>query len=936
MPDLSSRYNPADVEERLYAEWESRGYFHAEPDPSRAPFTIVIPPPNVTGILHMGHALNNTIQDIVIRYRRMKGDNALWVPGTDHAGIATQNVVEKQLAKEGLKRQDLGREQFLQRVWQWKEQYGNTIIRQLKRLGSSCDWQRTRFTMDEGLSEAVAEVFVRLYEKGLIYRGTYIINWCPRCLTALADEEAPRKETKGTLYYIKYPLVQGSRFKVEGNPSNLEPRTSNPSESFIVVATTRPETMLGDTAIAVHPDDPRYKALIGGKAILPLVGREIPIIADEAIEREFGTGAVKVTPAHDPVDFQLGKKHGLEFLNIMTDDAKMANVPAAYQGLDRFKCRERVLADLEAQSLLEKIDEHLHNVGRCYRCDTVIEPRLSPQWFVKMKPLAEPAIAAVKDGTIRFIPPRWEKVYLNWMENIQDWCISRQIWWGHRIPVWYCDACLSKRGNIADPGNIAGPYKAASAQVKEPGIIVQKTARNFCPDCQSVMGIRQDEDVLDTWFSSWLWPFSTLGWPRQTPDLDYFYPTSALVTAPEIIFFWVARMIMAGYFCMGKPPFTTVYIHGTVRDLTGKKMSKSLGNIIDPLDIIKEFGTDALRYTLVTSTAVGTDVFISTDKFTVGRNFANKLWNAARFILQNSPEAGALPDERALSVFDQAILDELNACIRQTTAALDRYHFDAAAEGVYSFLWNRFCDWYIEFVKPTVQGNRASQQVLRYVFERALRLLHPVMPFVSEELWQHFGGQRAEGRGQTTRNIPLTSHLSPDTSIMVAPWPTDDGRRYPEAVQSVDRLTQVISAIRSIRAEFKIPAETGLDVAMAWENGTPRADRDIWEPQIKRLATVGRMQVEPTLSTSRGWVPFVFEGGKGSVHVGQAIDAEKERARINKEIDELRRYTAQLDSRLRDEAFASKAPAEVLAREQEKRRQTAQRMEILESYLRSL
>ncbi len=885
MPELPPRYNPLDVEEPLLAQWNDAGLFHAEPDPKRAPYTIVIPPPNITGILHMGHALNNTIQDILIRFKRMQGFNALWVPGTDHAGIATQNVVEKSLAKEGKRRQDLGREAFLQRVWQWREQYGSTIINQLKRLGASCDWQRTRFTMDDGLSQAVTEVFLRLYNAGLVYRGNYIINWCPRCQTALADEEAPRKETHGKLYHFRYPL-------------------SDTPDRSIVVATTRPETMLGDTAVAVHPKDPRYISLIGKTVRLPLVGRELPIIADEAVDPEFGTGAVKVTPAHDPVDFQLGKKHGLEFINVMTDDGRMTNVPQPYAGLDRFVCRKRVLEDLERQELLENTTEHLHNVGHCYRCDTVVEPRLSLQWFVRMKPLAEPAIQAVKDGTITFIPPRWTKVYLNWMENIQDWCISRQIWWGHRIPVWYCDACLKEAEAAPDPRR---------------GIIVSTTAPERCPACGAA-ALRQDEDVLDTWFSSWLWPFSTLGWPNNTEELRYFYPTTTLVTAPEIIFFWVARMIMAGYVCLGKPPFTTVYIHGTVRDLTGRKMSKSLGNIIDPLEIIRQFGADALRYTLVTSTAVGTDVFISDEKFVVGRNFANKLWNAARFILQAAPEAAAgAPPAEQCSVFDRWILQELDTAIRDTTAALERCHFDEAASRAYEFLWHQFCDWYIEFVKPSIASTPSSQHVLKHVLEQALRLLHPVMPFISEALWQQLQ--------------PINS----PRFLMVAPWPVPRGERHEEASRQVGWVIQVITAIRSVRAEFRVPAAARVDVTLSTQ-ATPHAAA--WQPlaeQLTRLAGVKTLHVGPATGSARGSVPILFDGGSGLIHLGDAIDIEQARQVKQRELaEELQPRLAAVEARLGNEAFTKSAPPEIVQQEREKQATLTQRIATLESYLHAL
>ncbi len=639
MNELSKQYNPKETEDKWYTFWEEHGYFHASCKPDKKPYTIVIPPPNVTGILHMGHALNNTIQDILIRYHRMKGYEALWMPGTDHAGIATQNVVEKKLAKEGLKRQDLGRDKFIERVWQWREEYGSTIIKQLKKLGASCDWERIRFTMDEEYSKAVVEVFVRLYEKGLIYRGHRIINWCPRCQTALSDEEAPHHDIKGNLFYLRYPVKQDAG-------------ESSKTLDFVIVATTRPETMLGDTAVAVNPKDKRYKKIIGKTIILPLVGREIKIIADESVDMKFGTGCVKITPAHDPNDYITGKKHNLEFINVMHPDGRMNENAGEYDGMDRFEAREVILEDLKEQGLLEKVEPHQLAAGHCYRCHTIIEPYLSKQWFVKMKPLSLPAIEAVKQGKITFYPKRWTKVYLNWMENIQDWCVSRQIWWGHRLPVYYCDACrLSPVTCHLSP--VAG-------RQSEEGIVVSRTKPDKCPRCGSTE-LRQDEDVLDTWFSSWLWPFATFGWPvdlspvtghqstggpatgdRQTGDkndLAYFYPTAALVTAPEIIFFWVARMIMAGFEFMGDIPFKDVYIHGTVRDVEGKKMSKSLGNIIDPLEIIAEYGTDALRFSLISITAQGQDVFLAKERFEQGRNFANKIWNAGRFITMNLDRA---------------------------------------------------------------------------------------------------------------------------------------------------------------------------------------------------------------------------------------------------------------------------------------------------------
>jgi len=854
MKELPPQYNPQAVEEPRYQWWESRGLFQADPDPKKRPYTIVIPPPNVTGILHMGHALNNTIQDILIRFKRMQGYNALWVPGTDHAGIATQNVVERALAKEGKTRQDLGRDAFIQRVWQWKEQYGNTIIYQLKRLGASCDWRRTRFTMDEGLSEAVLEVFLKLYDAGLIYRGNYIVNWCPRCQTALSDEEAPRQQTQGKLYHLKYPL--------EGQPG-----------TFLEVATTRPETMLGDTAIAVHPKDPRYKALIGKRAVLPLVNRPLPIIADDVVDMAFGTGAVKVTPAHDPVDFQLGKRHQLEFLNVMTGDAHMINVPKPYEGLDRFDCRSKLIVDLEQQGFLGPIDEHQHNVGHCYRCHTAIEPRLSPQWFVKMKPLAEPAIKAVKAKTIRFLPDRWTKVYLNWMENIEDWCISRQIWWGHRLPVYYCQSCPEGKN-----------------------ILVAKTRPAQCPSCKGD-DLKQDEDVLDTWFSSWLWPFSTLGWPKRTKELAHFYPTNTLVTAQEIIFFWVARMIMAGYFCMKRPPFTRVYIHGTVRDMTGKKMSKSLGNIIDPLEIIKQYGTDALRYTLVTSTAIGQDIFLSEERFTAGRNFANKLWNATRFALAQ-PEAGkqraaVRPD----TVPDRWILSRLQRTIARVTDSLEACLFNDAAGALYDFLWHDCCDWYLEIAK--IQRGR-SREILLHVLETSFRLLHPVMPFVTEELWQHLRPAAAKSQA----------------SIMTAAWPKPSKRLIDDKTEEQFELfKKVITAIREKRAEWNISNDR--KIPTVWLVSKNTAIRDFLGSQqalLKVLAEVNTVTpLEPKAFHRQNDVTTtILDGVQVVIPMGGLIDVDKERARLQQRVNELMQHVSRLEARLADPQFTGKAPKEVI------------------------
>jgi valyl-tRNA synthetase len=980
MAKLPPQYNPQAVEETRYQWWESRGLFHAKADPSRKPYAIVIPPPNITGILHMGHALNNTIQDILVRFKRMQGYNTLWVPGTDHAGIATQNVVERALANEGKRRQDLGRDAFVERVWEWKERYGNTIIYQLKRLGASCDWRRTRFTMDEGLSHAVVEVFLRLYKKGLIYRGNYIINWCPRCQTALADEEAPRQETQGKLYHIRYTIEgQGAGGRGQEEPTHA-PRPPGPplatagadtphAPAYIEVATTRPETMLGDTAIAVHPKDKRYKALIGKYAILPIVNRALPIIADGLVDRTFGTGAVKVTPAHDPVDFQLGKKHGLEFINVMTDDARMTNVPAPYEGLDRIDCRSKLIVDLEQQGSLGKIDEHRHNVGHCYRCHTLVEPRLSPQWFVKMKPLAHPAIEAVKSGKIRFSPERWTKVYLNWMENIQDWCISRQIWWGHRLPVYYCQTCVRDVSIFPPHPGRKGKIEMSrgSAAVGQSGVIVSKSKPAKCPACGNT-DLKQDEDVLDTWFSSWLWPFSTLGWPNKTKDLDAFYPTSTLVTAQEIIFFWVARMIMAGYLCMTEPPFTRVYIHGTVRDLAGKKMSKSLGNIIDPLEIIDQYGTDALRYTLVTATALGQDIFLSEERFTVGRNFANKLWNATRFVLntaqgsrlqtQREPPASSL-NPRAGGVIDRWILSRLQRTITKVTESLDAFLFNEAANTLYDFLWHDFCDWYVEVSKiqlargsepkavahhpePGIQSHLSQPlAILVHVLETSLRLLHPIMPFITEELWQHlrsveFGMRNAESRPMITPHAARrTPHLQDGpSSIMVAPWPKPAQRLIDEEAEAhFERFKAVITAIRNTRAELNVPLESRPLVRLVTKQPKVREFFDAHRPLMQTMAQVGDIIVEPIGQRPKDAAAMVVDGIEVLVPLAGLIDPQQERVRLQQCVDELTKQFSQLDVRLRDKQFTDKAPKDVVAQTKERRAQVRETLKRFSEHL---
>ncbi len=748
--DLPTQYNPAAVEDRLYESWETEQYFHAEPGPGK-PYTIVIPPPNVTGVLHMGHALNNALQDILIRWRRMQGFNTLWMPGTDHAGIATQNVVERSLAEKNLRRQDVGREKFVEAVWQWKEEYGSTIIRQLKKLGSSCDWARERFTMDDGLSAAVREAFVRLYERGLIYKGKYIINWCPRCVTALADDEVDHEDHDGHLWYIKYPF--------KANP-----------HLYVEVATTRPETMLGDTAVAVNPKDERYQEMVGETLILPVIGREIPIVADDFVDASFGTGAVKVTPAHDPNDFQIGLRHDLAQINVMSESGVMNAHAGPYNGMDRFECREALVEELKKEKLLQRVESHQHAVGHCYRCNAVIEPYLSDQWFVKMKPLAEEAIKATHEGRVSFFPDRWTKVYLRWLENVRDWCISRQIWWGHRIPAWECQEC----------------HKT----------IVARDDPKECDACGGALD--QDEDVLDTWFSSSLWPFSTLGWPEQTPELGCYYPTSTLVTDRGIIYFWVARMVMMGQAMMGKEPFSHVYIHGTILDEIGRKMSKSLGNGIDPLEMIAKYGADAVRASLILLTVEGQDVKLSESRFEMGRNFANKLWNASRFALMNLTEdAGADPGEPALE--DVWIRSRLNAVTGRVTKALEEYQFNEALRLLYDFTWREFCDWYLEIIKPRLYADgqaaaadkAAAQRTLAETLDSLLRLLHPFVPFITEEIWLKL---------KSLGKLDL-----PSPTIMRAEWPQVDAACDAADVEAaMAQLQDIIRGVRNIRNKFGV------------------------------------------------------------------------------------------------------------------------------------
>ncbi|MBI5150132.1 MAG: valine--tRNA ligase [Candidatus Omnitrophica bacterium] len=867
--ELSPRFNFNEVDEKWSKFWVENNFFHAHVDPAKKPYAVVIPPPNVTGILHMGHALNNTLQDIMIRYKRMRGFETLWMPGTDHAGIATQNVVERQLSKEGKTRHDVGRDEMLRRLWDWKKQYGDTIINQLKKLGASCDWERTRFTMDEEYSKAVRSVFVRLYEKGLIYQGEYIINWCPRCQTALSDEEAEHRDLQGNLYYLRYPI------KGEEN-------------AFITVATTRPETMLGDTAVAVNPKDKRYKKYIDKTLTLPLVDREIKVIADEFVDSKFGTGAVKVTPAHDPNDFAMGKRHKLEFVNIMHPNGVLNERAGDFEGMDRFEAREAVIEELSELKLLEKIEPHTHAVGHCYRCHTVVEPYLSKQWFVRMEPLAKPALEAVRKGKIKFYPSLWTKVYLNWMENIRDWCISRQIWWGHRIPVWYC---------VGD-----GQCKLAC---KEP--IVSATVPEKCPHCGSG-NLKQDEDVLDTWFSSWLWPFATFGWPFEDKankpareELAYFYPTASLFTAPEIIFFWVARMIMAGFEFMGDIPFSDVYIHGTVRDAKGRKMSKSLGNAIDPLEIIREYGADALRFSLIINS--GQDLFISKEKFEIGRNFANKVWNASRLILMRVSHSSAdfdlaKVDRRALDLPSRWIISRFYVTLEKVGAAVDRYRFSEAESLIYEFFWSNFCDWYLETIKDRWADENVPKVALG-VLENSFKMMHPFMPFVTEELWDKI----SKGKG----------------ALCIQGWPAFSRKLLDkEAEKDMEALRGVVSAVRTVRTQWNITSGQTISCCFIVRTRKDAALLEANLVMIKNMARLESVTVGQTLAKVKNAATALVGGIKCVIPLGGVIDVDKEKKRILDQAGEQQRLLEGLEKRLGNKEFVKKAPAEVVAKEKER------------------
>ncbi|MBP7737475.1 MAG: valine--tRNA ligase [Spirochaetes bacterium] len=862
--ELPSSYDPKQTEEKWYRLWEEGKYFHAREDDGKEPYCIVIPPPNVTGTLHIGHALNNTLQDILTRWQRMMGKSALWMPGMDHAGIATQNVVERLLKEEGKTKDDLGREAFEKRVWQWKEHSGGQIQNQLRRLGCSCDWERERFTLDKGLSRAVHTVFATLYKEGLVYQGYRIINWCPRCETALSDIETEYQELEGHLWHIKYPMAD--------------------SNDFIVVATTRPETMLGDTGVAVNPDDERYKDMVGKMVVLPLMDRRIPIFADHFVDKEFGTGLVKVTPAHDPNDFDMGKRHGLEEINILDKNGFINENGGPYRGLSRFDARKKVVEDLEKQGLLVKIEKHMHAVGHCYRCRTIIEPYLSKQWFVKIKPLADAGIQAVEDGRIRFVPKNWEKTYFEWMRNIRDWCISRQLWWGHRIPAFYCDDC----GHI-------------TVQVDDP---------TECEKCKSKK-IRQDEDVLDTWFSSGLWPFSTLGWPDKTPALEKYYPTSVLVTAFDIIFFWVARMIMMGLKFMGDVPFRDVYIHALIRDEHGAKMSKSRGNVIDPIVMMDQYGTDALRFTLAMLAAQGRDIILSEKRIEGYRTFCNKIWNATRFIMMNLggdfKERDLVTDE--LEVFDRWILHRLNEAIREVQRGFEEYKFNDAAHGVYAFWWHEVCDWYIELTKQrlydkeggSAKSSDTARQVLFYVLKRSMQLMHPFMPFITEEIWDKIKGPK-------------------DGLILVSQWPAPRPEFDFTSESEETRIFQeIVYWIRNIRGEMNVPPDKKAPVVFKTASESAAAIIKREGMHIKALAKVDAIAMDPAYAPSGTDASAVMNDIEIFIPLKGLIDFEKERARIDKEIARARTELDKIEKKLANENFTGKAPAEVIENEKSKR-----------------
>jgi valyl-tRNA synthetase len=900
--ELAPRLDPRAIEPERYRAWQEGGHFHVPASAvlveRKEPFVIVIPPPNVTAALHMGHGLNNTVQDVLIRWRRMQGRAALWVPGTDHAGIATQNVVERELAKEGLRRDDLGREKFVERVWAFVRETGGTILEQLKAIGASCDWERTRFTLDDDLRRAVREVFVSLYEKDLIYRGEYIINWCPRCLTALSNEEAEGEETEGSLWHIRYPLADtlfdAAHAAAEAGAEAVGRLADG--RWYLTVSTTRPETMLGDTGVAVHPSDERYSGFVGGEVELPLTGRTIPVVADHHVDPEFGSGMVKVTPAHDKNDFDIAGRTGLSLLDVMTPDARMGdNAPEVFRGMDRFDARRAVLEALAAEGLLAGEEAHSHSVPHCYRCHTVVEPRLSEQWFVKMKPLAEPALEAARSGAVQFTPAHWKRVYEHWMENIQDWCISRQLWWGHRIPVWYC-TCGERICTRVDPTE--------------------------CPECGS-SELEQDPDVLDTWFSSQLWPFSVFGWPKQTDDLKAFYPGHVLSTAPEILFFWVARMIMMGYEFMGDAPFRHVYLHATVRDKYGRKMSKSLGNGIDPLDVVNSFGADAMRYTIVSQAAVGTDISLDHEdveaSFANGRNFANKIWNAGRFALMSLGDDPVQPlasvaDDLALE--DRWILARVEEVAAQATEDLERFRLHEVADGLYHFFWGDLCDWYLELVKARlpdgaeVADREAARSTLVTVLDQAFRLLHPIVPFVTAELWSR---------------LPWPDGCDRPPDLIVAPWPTADGAWADDAsVARMSDLQSLIVEVRRLRKEYGVPESHRIGIHVV--GGPDGFAEDVGEQSASfdQLARVDR--IETRAGTGVGAHAVLSNGAELFVPLEGVIDVERERERIRDEIDRVDGLRASAERKLDNQKFVANAPAEVVQKERDKAAQFAEQV----------
>jgi valyl-tRNA synthetase len=895
---LPPQYDPSSTEGPLYRWWWEQGFFRADPASERTPYTIVIPPPNVTAPLHIGHGLNNTVQDVLIRWRRMQGYEALWQPGTDHAGIATQNVVERQLAKEGKTRFDLGRDAFVARVWDFVGRTESVILDQLRAIGSSCDWDRTRFTLDEGLSRAVREVFVSLYEKGSIYRGNYLINWCPRCLTALSDEEAEQEETQGKLYYLRYPLAPGAASG--GLPVLADGR------AYLVVATTRPETMLGDVAVAVHPDDERYRSLVGAEIDLPLTGRRVPVVADEFVDPEFGTGAVKITPAHDPNDFELGRRAGLPSISVMTPEAAMSDaVPEAFRGLDRFDARRAVVAAFDELGLVEKVEDHTHAVPHCYRCHTIVEPRLSDQWFVRMKPLAAPALAASRDGTVRFHPERFTKIYEHWLENIRDWCISRQLWWGHRIPAWYCQSC----GEIT----------------------VAREDPTACATCGS-SALVQDPDVLDTWFSSWLWPFSTLGWPDETPALARFYPNNTLATGPDIIFFWVARMIMAGIEFTGEVPFRDVYLNGIVRDHLKRKMSKSLGNGIDPLEVVRLYGADALRYTLIAGAAAGTDQYLNyqnlEEAFGPGRNFANKLWNAGRFALMNLGDE-EVPTLEAVSgslePSDRWILSRLSRAIREETELLERFRLNDAALAGYAFFWGELADWYLEMAKPRLRGELgdrsrdAARATLAHTLDLTLRLLHPIVPFITETVWQRLPGRVGDA-----------------PSLMVAKWPEPMPEWEDDAVEAgVAELQELIGAVRNIRSEYGV--QPGARVRLRVVGESP-ALRELLGAAARTLADLARIEEVDfgRVAGEIGASAVLRSGAELFLPLADVIDLARERERLRAELGRVGGMRESTRKRLENEGFTARAPELVVQKERDKLESLAEQEEKLARTLRAL